>query len=81
MNIVEFISSYVDGLLKDESHLGRRNLLLKVKALVNGTSIPDFFDDLSRGCIRFSVFQKIQNSEHELVDKLLEQDTIAEYHF
>lgn len=66
MNIIEFISNYVDGLLKDETHLGRRNLLLKVKALVNGTAIPDFVNDLSRGRIRFSVFRKIQEIDDAL---------------
>lgn len=66
MNIIEFISNYVDGLLKDETHLGRRNLLLKVEAMANGTAIPDFVNDLSRGRIRFSVLRKIQ----EIADAL-----------
>ena len=66
INIVEFISSYVDGLLTEEGNLGRRNLLLKIKALVYGTAIPDFVNDFNRGRIRFSVFRKIQ----EIADAL-----------
>lgn len=58
INIIEFMSNFVDGLLKDETHLGRRNLLLKVKALVHGTAIPDFVDDFNRGSHSFFCFSK-----------------------
>ena len=66
INIIEYILNCVDGLLKDENNLGRRNLLLKVKALVNGTAIPDFVNDFNRGRFRFSVYRKIQEIDDAL---------------